>query len=637
MERLDPVARTIATEWIIVLLRLAGLVLFVAIGWQNLPRAAVDMNTLHLFVLIGLLYNFYTAYLLYSGGFVRDIPRFLSFFLTCDILLLVALAYFSTLFQSGLLDFYLFLIIIVAFRASLRNSLILGPILVLAYFFTSMILSGSEGFSLRRFATDSISLVATSIFCGWLSEGNSRAWAAVDRVSRRLRVVSRDLAETSRQLDLYRRLQEMQREFISVMSHELRTPLTGIMGYNDLLLLGEAGPLSERQKNFLTEMMTKSTELLGLINNILDISKIQQGRWDLNLEPLHPQRLVDEALNTLMPEALKKGLEIIHSSGEAEATPLINADREKVVRALLNLIGNAVKFTPPGGQVRISEETCTDSALEARYRHLIASTQAVCFTITDTGPGIQEEDRPHIFEMFYRGSVPGDIRPGGAGLGLAMAKEIAEFHWGDIRFEEAPGGGSTFRLRLPVNPLRLRRKIALVKTRFDIITLLEGLIQEFAKEIRLKNLTVVRRWHSKDAKSLDIVADRQLLQGVLFNVLSNKIRYAFPESELQVSVRHNTRLRQVVIRIANQGEVLMGDFLEGAAETGPHGATPAEKDLRHINVNLTLARDIIESHGGTYTIENVNDNGVATTITLNAGEMNEVKGDPHEEDSDCRG
>ncbi|OGW24502.1 MAG: hypothetical protein A2X59_00715 [Nitrospirae bacterium GWC2_42_7] len=587
-----------------------------------------DLQTLYLFVFLGCLYNIYVSYLLYTGGAKKDIHHFISFFLFTDILLLVTLVYFSNLYENGLLTFYFFLIIMVAMRASFSLSLVLGPFMVLAYLFTDYIVSGTTFVNSRRMALDIAGLIFLSAACGWFAEGKSKAWQALHNLSHKLKVVSSDLDRKQKELDLCKKLEELQKDFVAVMSHELKTPLTGIIGYTDIILAGEAGSLNKKQTEFLNKMLLKSHDLLALIDNLLDLSKIQSGRCSLNIERIDPPAISMNIIDQLKPAAKMKKIKIVHSSQKTKKLPEILADREKIERVLLNIIGNSLKFTQEGGSIMISEDIETDSSLDKHFPHIIFSNQVVIFTIADNGPGIPDEDISHIFERFYRGKDPDNrYYPYGAGIGLSTVKEIVELHWGKVWHEKTPGGGSTFKFTLPVNPIRLRNKIALVRSEFQLNTLVDGLLIEFSEDIKKKDIKVIKEGllDNSGKISLIICADKQLLQCVLFNILHNQIRYAYPKSDLFIYTDIDKDKGDVIINTRNQGKIMNSTTFEHIECGGRDNGSPAIMDLRQANVNISLARDIIESHGGTFFLENLSEDGVSINIRLPMQEMNMEK------------
>jgi signal transduction histidine kinase len=614
----DQTAQAITNEWIVTVLRWVVLLVFFLIRGFTGAQHQFYLDPLYYLILLGALYNLYVTYVLYTGEVNRNLPHYISFFLVTDILLLVSLVVFSSIHQSGLLLFYFFLIIIVALRASFRLSLILGPIMIAAYLVSLYLVEGSLTFSLKRLSVDVLGLLLLSAACGWFSEGRTRAWQTVYQMDYHLKKTRLDLEDTRDQLELLRRLDEFRRDFIAVMSHEFHTPLTAIIGYADLMLMGEGGPLTDRQRTFLSEMLEKSQDLLGLIDNLLDLSKVQSGRWFLKLEPIHPRKLVEKVIEPRGAHAKKRGIEIVHPPSPHEPLPEIPVDREKIERLLSNLVDNALKFTPSGGRISVTEEVGIDPRLEEYFPHLITSTDVITFRVADTGPGIPEKDRERIFDRFYhahgedlRGASPG------AGLGLSISKEIVELHWGKIWYEPSPEGGSVLCFTLPVKPLRLRRRIALFISEFNLVPVLNGLLLQFQGEIDRRKLFVRREGFSTSTDDqANVRADRQLLQSVIFNILNNQIRYASPGSEVYLGLEVDRDTMLCIITIRSQGEALRGEIIDGFRSGGVMDESAGPADLRRANVNLILARDIIESHGGSLTLENIDDRGVLAVISL---------------------
>lgn len=627
------ISQAITTEWIVSLIRWVVLAIFAFIRFFMDTSVEIDLQTLYLFVFLGCLYNIYVSYLLYTGGAKKNIHHFISFFLFTDILLLVTLVYFSNLYENGLLTFYFFLIIMVAMRASFRLSLVLGPFMVLAYLFTDYIISGAVFVNSRRMALDIAGLIFLSATCGWFSEGKSKAWQALHNLSHKLKAVSHDLDQKQQELDRCRKIEELQKDFVAVMSHELKTPLTGIIGYTDLMLIEEIGSLNHKQKEFLNKMLMRSHDLLALIDNLLDLSKIQSGRCTLKIEHLNPSTISENIIDQLGPSAKMKKIKIIHVSSKEKKLPEILADREKIERVLLNIIGNSMKFTQEGGQIRISEDIGTDSSLDRYFPHIIFSNQVVTFSVIDNGLGIPDEELAHIFERFYRGKDSENrYYPYGAGIGLSTVKEIVELHWGKVWYEKTPGGGSTFKFTLPVSPIRLRNKIALVRSKFQLNPLVDGLLMEFSDEIKKKDIKIIREGllDNSEKIALMICADKQLLQCVLFNILHNQIRYAHPRSDLHIYADIDKEKGDTIINSRNQGKIMNSTAFEHIECGGGENSSPAIMDLRHANVNINLARDIIESHGGTFLVENISEGGVSINIRLPLREMNKEKENSNE-------
>jgi PAS domain S-box-containing protein len=249
--------------------------------------------------------------------------------------------------------------------------------------------------------------------------------------NRELRRQAEVLEQVNQQL---REATKAKDQFLAVMSHELRTPINAIMGYSDLLDLGVKGPLNEDQRAMLTRVRETSRHLLGLINEVLDLAKIGAGRMDLIMVELDAGAVVDRAAQQILPLAASKGLTLTVEDPSEEQMPiLVHADETRLTQIIVNLLSNAVKFTS-SGTVGIAYER--DDG-EVRIR------------VSDTGPGIPQEQAERIFEEFYQ--VEGGLSraSGGTGLGLAIARRFARLMQGDITVSSEVGRGSVFTLRLP--------------------------------------------------------------------------------------------------------------------------------------------------------------------------------------------
>lgn len=221
-------------------------------------------------------------------------------------------------------------------------------------------------------------------------------------------------------------------EFLASMSHELRTPLHTIIGFSELLTEQLEGSLNQKQHRFVGHILQDARHLLELINEILDISKIESGRLELKCETFDVGQCVDEVLAALRHQAATKTITL--ESRNSSQTALY-ADRMRVKEILYNLLSNAVKFTPEGGAVWV------ESAQDSEFLQV-----SVC----DTGIGIPEEERSSIFDKFYQ--IEGSRRVGreGTGLGLAITKHLVELHGGVIGVESRLGQGSRFKLTFPL-------------------------------------------------------------------------------------------------------------------------------------------------------------------------------------------
>ena len=221
--------------------------------------------------------------------------------------------------------------------------------------------------------------------------------------------------------------------FLARMSHELRTPLNSIIGFSEVMLMGLTGELNEEQRRQ-SEMINRSGKhLLQLINDILDLSKVEAGGLELAFASFDPAALVADVEDTVRIQADERGLSLVM---EVPETPLsVTSDERTIRQILLNLVGNALKFTQ-SGSVTIRVEPREDT---------------VVFAVQDTGPGIPAEDIEHIFDEFWQVTPHDGSQPQGTGLGLAISWQMAELLGGSLTVESEPGAGSTFTLALPTD------------------------------------------------------------------------------------------------------------------------------------------------------------------------------------------
>ncbi len=241
-----------------------------------------------------------------------------------------------------------------------------------------------------------------------------------------------------------RRLEHIRKDFVANVSHELRTPLTSIKGYVEALLDGgKDNP--DTSVRFLDIILKQSDRLNLILEDLLQLSKIESGQVQFKQEPLHIGSVVDRTIAMIKPLADKKQHRLLAQvDGDL---PLINGDQERLVQVLANLLDNAIKYTPEGGQITVSVRR-----ISAPARSVDGVRKGVELTVTDTGIGIPEKDRPRVFERFYRVDKARSRELGGTGLGLAIVKHIVEGHGGQIRVEGNVPNGSRFVVRLPAEP-----------------------------------------------------------------------------------------------------------------------------------------------------------------------------------------
>ncbi|HLY27236.1 MAG TPA: ATP-binding protein, partial [Aggregatilineales bacterium] len=228
----------------------------------------------------------------------------------------------------------------------------------------------------------------------------------------------------------------MKSEFVATVSHELRTPMTSIKGYADLLLLGAAGQVTDQQQRFLSTIKTNADRLSILVNELLDISRVDRGVVKLNFLPTDVRDIIDSVVSHLKGRISneRKAMDVVVNL--PEELPQIRADYDKFTQILNNLVDNAFNYTRDGGTITIGAEP------EAR---------AVVITIADTGIGIAKDKQDRIWQRFFRDDEEDLVKgTSGTGLGLSIVKEYVRMHDGDIWLQSEQGKGTTFFVRIPV-------------------------------------------------------------------------------------------------------------------------------------------------------------------------------------------
>ena len=255
----------------------------------------------------------------------------------------------------------------------------------------------------------------------------------VEERTRELETALSELDEKSRQLEAASRHKS---EFLANMSHELRTPLNAIIGFSQVLREKLFGGLNEKQDEYVEDILTSGNHLLALIDDILDLSKVEAGQVELEVAPFSLTEALEGGVVMVRERAVKDGVDV-RLATDADAD-IVTGDERRIRQVIFNLLSNAVKFTPAEGSVDVR------------------STQVngeVRVSVADTGPGIAAEDHERIFEEFQQTEV-GVRQREGTGLGLALSKRLVELHGGRIWVESEPGQGSTFVFTLPVGEAR---------------------------------------------------------------------------------------------------------------------------------------------------------------------------------------
>lgn len=263
-----------------------------------------------------------------------------------------------------------------------------------------------------------------------LEEKVAERTALLSAANERLRAQGRELQAMNEKLAGADRLKS---EFLAVMSHELRTPLTAIIAFTEILLV-EGETLSSLHREYLQDIHESGYLLLGQINDILDMSKIEAGLSKLSGSPVRLKDVLDHLACSMFPLVSKKRLAL--TVDIAADVPVIIADRDKVTHIFRNLLGNAVKFTPEGGTVAV--------------RATRNGADEIMVTVEDNGIGISQGDQQHIFDKFRQADSAGSREYAGSGLGLSLARKLIEMHGGRIWVESQVGRGSSFSFVLPV-------------------------------------------------------------------------------------------------------------------------------------------------------------------------------------------
>ncbi|NJN72531.1 MAG: response regulator [Limnothrix sp. RL_2_0] len=268
--------------------------------------------------------------------------------------------------------------------------------------------------------------------------------AAIERAQ-----AQEELKQTNEELEKISRLKS---EFLASMSHELRTPLNSVIGFADLLRRQVEEQLSDRQVNYLETIEKSGQHLLSLINDILDLSKIEAGKTELNVSLVDIAELFDECLAMVQPRINAKKLQMYLNLDQQVKQAFF--DRRKVQQILVNLLSNAVKFTPKRGKITLSARLAYGAALQQEQRMGISlideSTPYICLEVTDTGIGISTADQAQLFQPFSQ--IDGTLtrQYEGTGLGLVLTKRLAELHGGTATVKSTKDVGSSFRVWLPL-------------------------------------------------------------------------------------------------------------------------------------------------------------------------------------------
>ncbi len=328
-------------------------------------------------------------------------------------------------------------LIVALLISKMAQRVIAEPVMQLAH--TARVVSQEKNYSIRADLTGNRDEVSTLIeaFNEMLAQIQQRDTAlrqAQNGLEQRVQERTEELAHANKELELrnheVERATKMKSKFLASMSHELRTPLNAIVGFSDLMYEETAGPLNDKQKRFVNHIKQGSAHLLQLINDILDLSKIEAGQLEFHCQNFAVKEALPEVLSTIRPLAMAKNIQV---QQKVETHRMVYADRVRFKQVLYNLLSNAVKFTPREGRISID---CLDDG------------DFISISVTDTGIGIRAEDQAVVFEEFRQ--VEGtETLAEGTGLGLAITKRLVEQQGGRITLQSEIGKGSRFTFTLP--------------------------------------------------------------------------------------------------------------------------------------------------------------------------------------------
>jgi len=228
--------------------------------------------------------------------------------------------------------------------------------------------------------------------------------------------------------------ERLKADFVSLSSHQLRTPLSAIKWYSEILLSGRAGKLNQKQRDYLLEIQRSNERAIALVNDLLQVSRVQEGKLHLDLSEIDLACLVEDVVQSHRALMVNNDISF-HSEIVNGPLPKLLIDKVKIRRVVETLLINAIKYTPRGGRIQVRLKQDGDQ---------------VVFSISDSGIGIPVDQQKQVFEKFFRGTNAVKVQPDGTGLGLFIAHSLIEAHKGRIWFESQEGAGSTFFFSLPV-------------------------------------------------------------------------------------------------------------------------------------------------------------------------------------------
>ncbi|MBI5043131.1 MAG: hypothetical protein HZC10_04735 [Nitrospirae bacterium] len=422
-----------------------------------------------------------------------------------------------------------------------------------------------------------------------------------DKVRERTDDLAKAYIELKKEHEKAKEVARLKSLFMANVSHELRTPLSSIIGFAELLGNRDFGGLTDKQDKYLNTIQKSSKRLLHLINNILDLSKIDAGKMPLAASEFLISDLLRDAVEDFLPIVSKKEIKLL--SEFDDDLPYITADSVKLKEVMDNLLSNAVKFIPMGGTIKVRARLVKPSVLRSKASkqdelnlpsdiHYKDDLNYIYVSVEDSGIGIKKEDFDRIFDAFEQVDSSYTKLYQGSGLGLAIVKKYIELHKGRIWVESELGKGSTFSF---VIPERIIADIALKKTSFDLYKMLHGIIYMMSSETEAKRVKIDFRceW----AFGYKITADREILRGVLINIINNAVRYSPKEGSVIVELKSVGK--KYNISIGNKWDK------EYSGMTYSFFITKGDDDISpKVCIGLSDAKTIIEAHGGAISVRN---------------------------------
>jgi signal transduction histidine kinase len=252
-----------------------------------------------------------------------------------------------------------------------------------------------------------------------------------DSLQHRVDVATKELRASNAML---RRLDKSKDDFISMASHQLRTPLTSIKGYISMVREGDVGKITKTQDELLGEAFTSSERMVHLINDFLNVSRLQTGKFLIDKHPTDLAKVIEQELDSLTTNAKSRKLAFDYKA--PKNFPVLNLDEDKMRQVIMNFSDNAIYYSKEGTKIKV---------------HLAVQGKNAIFTVTDTGIGVPRSEQSQLFNKFYRASNARQQRPDGTGVGLYLAKKVIDAHEGKVIFESIEGKGSTFGFKLPID------------------------------------------------------------------------------------------------------------------------------------------------------------------------------------------